>query len=219
MNMSPEQIRFMIALAPGLLFSLTIHEFAHARVALAFGDPTALHMGRVSLNPIKHLDLIGTIAIFLIGFGWAKPVPVNPHNLRPAKQGSIAVSLAGPGSNLLLAIFLGALLRILLVSGVFESDAGAFFGKVILSTMGINLVLFIFNLIPLFPLDGHHIVRELLPGNRQGAFMMWQIRYGQIALLALLFIPRFIPEMPSPLGALFDSVITPIEDWLLTPPA
>lgn len=219
MNMTSEEIRFLIALAPGLLFSLTIHEFAHARMALAFGDATALHMGRVTLNPLKHLDPIGTIMIFLIGFGWAKPVPVNPHNLRPRKQGSIAVSLAGPGSNLLFALTLGIVFRILFVYEVFEGNAGSYVGLIILSTLGINLVLCVFNLIPLFPLDGHHIVRELLPGDRQSAFMLWQIRYGQFVLLALLLVPRFLPQIPSPLGALFDSVIDPAKDWLTRPAA
>ena len=219
MDMSPENIRFMIALMPGLLFSLTIHEFAHARTALAFGDPTALYMGRVTLNPLRHLDPIGTIMIFLIGFGWAKPVPVNPHNLRPPKQGSIAVSLAGPGSNLLFALLLAAAFRVLWVKGVLSFDEGWFAAQLILRTLGINIVLFLFNLIPLFPLDGHHIVRELLPGHQQGAFMAWQVHYGRMALLALLIIPRFVPNAPSPLGMLFGSVIEPVYQWLLTAPA
>jgi Zn-dependent protease len=214
MNMSPEEIRILIASAPLLLFSLTIHEFAHARTALAFGDPTAKHMGRVTLNPLKHLDPIGTIMILVIRFGWAKPVPVNPHNLHPRKQGSIAVSLAGPASNLLLALFLAGLFRILFLSGVFDSDEGVFFAVVLFRGIAVNFVLFLFNLLPLFPLDGHHIVRELLPGDRQGAFMMWQMRYGQMLLLALLLIPRFVPEVPSPLGMLYTSVLGPVANWL-----
>ncbi len=219
MNMSPEELRLLIASAPGLLFSLTIHEYAHARMALAFGDPTALYMGRVTLNPLRHLDPIGTLMIFLVRFGWAKPVPVNPHNLHPRKAGNIAVSLAGPGSNLLFALVLAAVFRILLVKGVLSGDTGEFAMLVILRTLGINLVLFLFNLIPLFPLDGHHIVRELLPGHQQGAFMTWQMHYGRIALMALLFVPRLFPAVPNPLGMLFGSFIYPIYEFLLSPPA
>jgi len=211
-----DNIPALLALAPGLLFSLTIHEYAHARVALAFGDPTAYCLGRVSLNPLRHLDPIGTIMIFLIGFGWAKPVPVNSANLRPPRLGDIAVSLAGVGSNFLFAVILAAGFRILSVSGVFEGEHGKLASYVILRTIGINIILCLFNLIPLFPLDGHHVARELLPPSQRGRFMEWQVRYGRIILIGFLVLPAFVPGMPDPLGIVFRNVLGPVRSWLVS---
>jgi len=204
----------IIVLAPPLIFSLTIHEYAHARMALAFGDPTAKMMGRVSLNPLRHLDLIGTIALFLVHFGWAKPVPVNPANLHPRRAGNIAVSLAGPMSNLLIAAACGVILR-----AEHDLQLGERYGllvgaaPVLMITMAINLVLCVFNLVPLFPLDGHHILREILPLTKQLEYMQWQVRYGRWALLGLIFVPRMM-NAPGPLSYLFDSVIDPVVAWV-----
>ena len=207
-------VQYMLMLAPGLLFSLTIHEYAHARVALLFGDPTAYYQGRVSLNPLRHLDPIGTLMILLIHFGWAKPVPVNPANLHPRGIGDIAVSLAGPLSNLAFAALLGVMVRVALASG-FLADRpwGETALAMVLMTMGINIVLFVFNLIPLFPLDGHHILRELLPAGQRYGYMAWQMRFGHITLLAFLFLPRLL-DIPSALGIMFSYVIPPIMEVL-----
>ena len=207
-------VQYMLMLAPGLLFSLTIHEYAHARVALLFGDPTAYYQGRVSLNPLRHLDPIGTLMILLIHFGWAKPVPVNPANLHPRGIGDIAVSLAGPLSNLAFAALLGVMLRIATASGFLaDKPWGELALDMVWITMAVNIVLFLFNLIPLFPLDGHHILRELLPAGRRYGYMIWQMRYGNIALLAILFLPRLL-QVPSILGMAFDHVIPPILAFL-----
>ncbi len=210
----PAHIQFMIILAPPLLLSLVIHEVAHARTAYAFGDPTAKLLGRCSFNPLVHLDPIGTIALFLIHFGWAKPVPVNPANLNPRRLGEIMVSLAGPLSNLAIAIVCGLLMRfgLPLITGM-NKDWFAIVLMVMSYTIIINLILFTFNLIPLFPLDGHHIVRELLPWQKQQAFMQWQIHYGQPVLLALIFVPMVVgtimPQMPviDPIGMYFDFIL------------
>lgn len=198
----------LLLTAPPLLFSLTVHEYAHARTALAFGDPTARMLGRVSLNPLVHLDFIGTICLlFSHMIGWAKPVPVNPDNLNPRRLGNIMVSLAGPGSNLAIAIFLGVVLRI---SAPFimqhpewtDSYASKSAFIMVLYTMSANIGLFVFNLIPLFPLDGHHIVREFLPPHHHSAFMDWQRRFGSIFLLAIIFGPRLL-NTPGPVAWMY----------------
>jgi len=192
----------IIALIPPLLLSLTLHEFAHARVALAFGDPTARNMGRVSLNPLVHLDPVGTIALLLVGFGWARPVPVNPFNLHPRRLGDMMVSLAGPAMNLALAFAAGGVLRILSATGASVSPV---VWTMLETTMVINVILCVFNLIPLYPLDGHHIVRELLPWRTQDRFMRWQLQYGMYGLMILLVVPRMLrayvnPNIPDPIG-------------------
>ncbi len=200
--MNNEWLAQQIILIPPLLFSLTIHELAHARTALAFGDPTAKLMGRCTWNPIAHLDPIGTLALIFVGFGWAKPVPVNPNNLHPPKWGNIAVSFAGPLSNLMFALAIALCLRLALTSGIPLSEM---VWQMAVYTMAINMCLFIFNMLPLFPLDGHHIFREQLPPELKGPFMDWQLRYGRFVLMAIILGPRLIQTvtnapLPSPLG-------------------
>jgi len=189
--LSPEMIGQMLLLLPVFLLSLTVHEYAHARTALAFGDPTAKNMGRVSFNPLRHLDLVGTLVLVLTRMiGWAKPVPVNPNNLHPRRLGDIVVSVAGPLSNFGIAVVAGLLLKVLLAMEIAPDTA---FLKalytMLLYTMIANFALMLFNMLPLFPLDGHHVARELLPGNLQGEFMHWQMRYGRIILAVVILGP------------------------------
>jgi Zn-dependent protease len=179
-----------VALLPPLVFSLSVHEMAHARTALAFGDPTARDAGRCTINPLAHLDPIGTLALLLAGFGWARPVPVNVHNLHPPKWGNIAVSLAGPVSNLMLAILTAVILRLLLASEHFVMwRMSEWVIALVWFTLAANVCLFIFNMIPLYPLDGHHIFREQLPADMQVPFMQWQLQYGRFILMGLIFLP------------------------------
>jgi len=208
--------QLMLLLAPGLLFSLTIHEYGHARMALAFGDPTARNMGRLSLNPLHHLDFVATVMILLVGFGWAKPVPVNRANLHPPRWGDIAVSLGGVLNNVGFAVLLGVALRVLVATGEIDHlpHRDIVVGMILL-TLQINIVLVMFNLLPLFPLDGHHIVRELLPRRHQWDFMQWQVRFGRFILLGLLIAPMLSPKIPNPLGMLFSRVIGPLTEWLI----
>jgi Zn-dependent protease len=190
----------MLNLAPSLLISrvltliiaLTIHEFAHAFVADRFGDDTPRANGRLSLNPLKHLDVFGSLMLILVGFGWAKPVPVNPYALKRRSDSALMwVSLAGPASNLLLAIAAGVILRLRLVpwtaSTTFLPSAADF----LFTFLTINLVLLLFNLIPLSPLDGEKIVAFFLPRQLAQGFANIQ-RFGPIILMVLLFVLPYL---------------------------
>jgi Zn-dependent protease len=208
-----EDPRLLAVLLPLLLLSLTVHEFAHARVALAFGDPTAYRAGRVTMNPLKHLDPVGTLLILFVGFGWAKPVPVNPFLLRPRRLGDIMVSLAGPLSNLTLAIIFGAVLKIWMAAGwPFDTNITEVIFIALFLSMWINLALCTFNLVPLFPLDGHHILREMLPPSRQDGYMRWQMQFGRYLMIALWIGPFMLiritnnNNIPDPLGYLIGHV-------------
>lgn len=181
----------MILITPPILLALTIHEFAHAWTAYQLGDPTAKDQGRITLNPIKHLDPIGTIAIFItamagVGIGWAKPVPVNPYNFKNMDRDDLLVSIAGPVSNMLQALVMGLVVRLLLITGMLPMQSSIIL--MLLVGVQINLALAIFNMIPIFPLDGSHILRALAPTNMK----VWldEIRpYASILLLILIFTP------------------------------
>ena len=200
----------LLIIAPPLLLSLTLHEYAHARTALAFGDPTAQYMGRVTLNPLAHLDPLGTICLFISGFvGWAKPVPVNPANLHPPALGNFSVSLAGPATNLMLAIASGIALRVTLphIDPYYlgEINVRSILMLMLLAAMLANLGLFVFNLIPLFPLDGSHMLQELLPLHLQHRYITWQRKFGAFVLIALVFGPRIL-GVTGPIGFLYRYV-------------
>jgi len=213
-------------IAVPVFLSLTLHEYGHARTAQAFGDHTARLMGRCTLNPLAHLDILGTLCFLFGPFGWAKPVPVNPANMHPRRKGEIAVSLAGVGMNLLLVVLATVGLHAMAAGGVTidtAPDAAPTPAGVAAFMMSyaivVNIVLTIFNLIPLYPLDGHHVVRELLPAHSRAPFMDFQRRYGRYALLGLLVAPWLIRQMgrdaPDPIGALLGAVIWPVLQWLL----
>ena len=149
---------WMLKSAPAALIGLTFHEFAHAWTANKLGDTTAKEQGRLTLNPIKHLDLLGFILIVVAGFGWAKPVSFNPNNLKKKNRDEILISLAGPVSNLILGIVLVVIARLLFFIPFFNSSTmglGAI--NTIIVWAIINFGLFIFNLLPIPPLDGSHV--------------------------------------------------------------
>jgi len=145
----------MIFTIIAVLIAITIHEFAHAWAADQLGDPTAKFEGRMTLNPLAHLDPIGTIALFIAGFGWGKPVPVDTYNLQNPKRDGALIALAGPLSNLILVLILSLILRLIPNNPLLTSFAAPL--------MMINLGLAFFNLIPLHPLDGSKILLGLLP--------------------------------------------------------
>jgi Zn-dependent protease len=182
-----------------LLLAFTIHELAHAYVAYLFGDPTAKNEGRLTLNPLAHLDPIGTILIFFFGFGWAKPVPVNRIYLKYRRIAGVSVSLAGPISNLILAFVSIGLLKIFMVSGLMNGNEviSEIFFRLIDVMVQLNLVLFLFNLLPFPPLDGYRIVEDLVSSNWRQKMQQYEA-YGLIIFMILWI---------TPLG---DYVITPL---------
>lgn len=184
-------LKLSIMLVPGLM-AITCHEVSHGFIANRLGDPTARSMGRLTLNPLKHLDIIGTLMVIVVGIGWAKPVPVNFNNLHNPKRDMIWVAAAGPVTNTLLAILSSVLLRLLI--GFTESVPDGswlqlFLEPVVLMlafSVYINLLLAIFNLIPLPPLDGGRVLVGLLP-YRQATTLARVEPYGMIIIIALVF--------------------------------
>ena len=189
---------FLIAI---LIFSVVFHEVSHGLVANALGDPTAKNAGCLTLNPLPHIDPIGSVLVpfFLIltthtAFGWAKPVPVNYFNLRDQKYGPAKVSFAGPGSNLAIALVFGLFLRFLPIAE-FNANLIPFFMNIVY----LNLILAVFNLLPIPPLDGSHILFTFLPYSLDSV-KRFLIQYGFFALMFFVFVLfRFM---------------TPIIDWL-----
>lgn len=167
-------------LFPTLLISITIHEFAHAWVADHLGDPTPRYQGRVTLNPLAHLDPLGTIAMLLVGFGWGRPVEYDPYNLKNPLRDTALIAAAGPFSNLVIASLLAVIIRV----GLVPSELFAF---ILLNIITINVVLAIFNLIPVYPLDGSKIILALLPRTTAIEFDTFMHRYGMFVLLLLIF--------------------------------
>ena len=152
-----------LTLAIALLFAFTIHEYSHAQIADFQGDHTARDLGRLTVNPFAHFDLMGAFFLFLFGFGWGKPVPFNPYNLRNKKWGPALVALAGPISNFIMAVLVGLLLRYLHLSG------GALLNFFVMFVW-LNLMLGVFNLIPVPPLDGSHLLGAIIPMKTVGFF-------------------------------------------------
>ncbi|MFZ3071557.1 MAG: site-2 protease family protein [Anaerolineaceae bacterium] len=172
-----------------LIIAFTLHEFAHGRVADMFGDDTPRLAGRLTLNPLKHLDPIGTLMLILVGFGWAKPVPINPDIIRRrSRAGVMLVSLAGPFTNLLLALAASVPFQLNLVSP-YSTATGILptMDEFLLEFVFINVALFLFNLLPLAPLDGEKVVEYLLPDSFQPTFNKIR-QFGPFLLLALVFI-------------------------------
>ncbi|MBK7686276.1 MAG: site-2 protease family protein [Rhodocyclaceae bacterium] len=198
-----------------VIFAITLHEAAHGYVARHFGDPTAWQLGRISLNPLRHIDPIGTVLvpamILLVSsgallFGWAKPVPVNFGRLRRPKQDMLWVAAAGPGANLLMALAWGLLLKFVVVSPEFAY--GAALAEMAKVGIQINGVLMLLNLLPLPPLDGGRIAVSLLPSNLAWKFAQIE-RFGLPIMLLLLFT-HVLDDILRPLLQLFYSLISAI---------
>ena len=196
-----------------LVIAIVFHEVAHGLVARRLGDPTAARLGRLTLNPVKHVDPIGTIALPLVLalakapiFGWAKPVPVDARLLRNPRRDMVIVALAGPGMNFLLAtLAMLVLMAIVSASGGEPAGLSLFAAQNAVNFLLINIFLAVFNLIPLPPFDGGHVVEGFLPRRSVGA---WR-RLGRFALPILIFLLLVLPLI-SPALNIVERVISPV---------
>ncbi len=194
-----------IASAIALIVVITVHEFSHALAAEKMGDPTPRLQGRLSLNPLKHLDPIGTLMILMIGFGWGRPVTFDPFNLQNPRRDAAIISLAGPLSNFILALILSILLRLFIFFQLdFLSPIGLFF---MIPTIQLSLILGIFNLLPIHPLDGFKIVGGVLPQDKADEWYALQ-KYG-IFVLFLIIIPL------NGQTSMLDLVLRPVYQFVL----
>lgn len=210
MDISIEQIFYMI---PIILIALPFHEFAHGWVAYKMGDPTAKYAGRLTLNPFKHLDLVGTIMMFAAKIGWAKPVPINPTYFKNRRIGTILVSLAGPFSNLLLAfisMFIWKIIIKLVDTGIITINSENMMNIILIVLeffnilISVNISLAVFNLIPVPPLDGSRLISCFIPEESYYRFARYEQYVGLIFLALVVFLPGNI------FGKLISTIATPI---------
>mgnify|MGYP001205265157 CR=1 FL=1 len=201
-----------------LLTALPIHECAHGYVAMKMGDYTAEREGRLTLNPLKHLDPIGSLMILVAGFGWAKPVPINPLNFRNPKKGMMLSSMAGPLANLGLAFLLLVAYKLVMIPVIINGGALLTNIETILATMvSINIALAVFNLLPIPPLDGSRIVTYFLPQSTYFKIMRYE-QYIFIGLMILIVVGAFdvpLDFLRSGVMAGLDFITRPV-DWLVT---
>ena len=182
-------IEVLIILLPILIFSLCFHEFSHGYIAYKLGDHTAARNGRLTLNPLAHLDLIGSLMILFVGFGWAKPVPVNPVNFSNPRIDMMKVAFAGPASNLILAFTGGLIMRLVNIVGLLQSEM---FIQTLYFFIFINISLAVFNMIPVAPLDGSQIFGNMISKNNPE--LAWKLQmYGPKILMGIILIGMVTP--------------------------
>lgn len=195
-TLSAETIYWIAFAVPSILIASTVHEYSHALAAYKLGDPTAKAEGRLTLNPLTHIDPLGALCMVLFRFGWSKPVPINEYNFERRELGTALTALAGPISNILMALLVG------LIHLIFQPDMDSIFGSFIFTFALINIALASFNLLPIPPLDGHKIVRAILP---KGLRYYWEkLEKFSIVLIILMIIP-ILPQ-----GSIASIVISTI---------
>lgn len=195
-----------LAFILGLVFAISVHEAAHAFVAWRLGDPTAKLAGRLTLNPASHLDPIGTLALLLVGIGWGKPTPFDPFNLRNIKRDSALISVAGALSNFLLAALISLPYLIAYLTGNLNAQIHSIY-QVLAVVIWINLILGVFNLIPVHPLDGFKVLGGLLPRDWYRDFIQTE-RYG-IFILLLLLLTGVLGRIIFPIVSFLFNLLAP----------
>jgi Zn-dependent protease len=191
----PDLASLFLFTLPAVLLAISIHEFAHGAMADHLGDPTPRFQGRLTLNPLAHLDPVGALMLVLFRFGWARPVMVNPRNFVDPRRGMFLVALAGPAANLVMAYFFAALASFL--PGFFPLTTGRLLFEFFMTNILLNLWLAAFNLLPIPPLDGAKILQGLLPGRQAYALAQWE-PYGPL-LLIFLIMSGMVPRLLQPI--------------------
>ncbi len=191
---------FFIGWVVALVVGISVHEFAHAFSAYKLGDITAKLEGRITLNPLAHLDPLGTIMLFLVGFGWGKPVPINPYNIRYGKWGNLLTALSGPFSNLIVATIFGLTIRLLILINL---PLPLLIFQFLQAIIALNLILAIFNLIPIPPLDGSKILVAIAPRSFENIMIEIE-RVGPFVLLGIIILST-VMNIP-----LFGRIILPV---------
>lgn len=189
----------VLYMLPGIIIALTVHEYAHARVADDLGDPTARMQGRLTLNPFAHIDIMGLLILFIAGFGWAKPVPFNPSYFKSPRKDELKVALAGPFTNIFCAVFLVVAMVFLQKCGIINPYSASL--NMLITTIRINAGFAIFNLLPLVPLDGSKVFGNILP-VRYSQYIDRIAPYSSIILLTLVLLDNYIP--------ILSNLITPV---------
>lgn len=208
-----EQYLIYLYIIPAALIAIMCHELSHGLVSHLLGDPTPKEQGRLSLNPMKHLDLFGTLSLIFFGFGWAKPVQVDPRYYKNPKWGMALVALGGPLANFVIA-FISGLFVIIMYKHPIDSTLLNVLYNFIYILMVINIGLGVFNLIPIPPLDGSKIIGAILPDNAYNQYMKYQ-KYGMIFILGLLILLDVLETLgyPSLLNELLDNIVNFILDF------
>lgn len=200
---SREGILALLVSIPGLLLAISMHECAHGYAAYFMGDRTAKYSGRLSLNPLHHLDLVGTLCMLFFHFGWAKPVPINPNNFKRGRLGIIVVSLAGPFANFIIGLLSALIYLYILLFVRSSAPIWDFLQMVFLYSTYMNIGLMIFNLIPIPPLDGSKILMEFLPYRIKYQIYRYE-RYFGLILILLVYMGTMTPILSALQGVVLD---------------